>query len=364
MFDAFKQLVESGIMTEETKSLVENAFTSKLQEQREQVTAELREEFAQKYKHDKSVMVEAIDRMLNDRLAEEMAELAQDKKSLIEAKVAYHNKMKTDAKLLESFVMNQLSKELAEFQSDRNRVSENFAKLEEFVVHALAKEINEFAQDKVDLAKSKVKLVREAKTKLDELKKQFVKRNARVVESAVTKMLSHEITQLHEDITQARNKDFGRRLFEAFAQEFAVSHFSEKSETSKLLKIIQQKDQALQESNEQLEKTKHLIESKNSELKIARDLAERKAILSEMLSPLGGEQRDLMRNLLESVPTSRLATAFDKYLPAVMEGQHKKAVKKTALTESTAVTGNREHNNMHTANDDNILEIRKLAGLK
>ena len=49
MLDAFKQLVESGVMTEETKTVIESAFTTKLQETREKVTAELREEFAQKY---------------------------------------------------------------------------------------------------------------------------------------------------------------------------------------------------------------------------------------------------------------------------------------------------------------------------
>ena len=63
MLDAFKQLVESGVMTEETKSVVESAFAQKIQENREQVTAELREEFAQKFNQDKQVMVEAIDRI-------------------------------------------------------------------------------------------------------------------------------------------------------------------------------------------------------------------------------------------------------------------------------------------------------------
>jgi len=58
MLDAFKQLVESGVMTEETKSVIESAFAEKIQENRDQVTAELREEFAQKYNHDKQIMVD------------------------------------------------------------------------------------------------------------------------------------------------------------------------------------------------------------------------------------------------------------------------------------------------------------------
>jgi hypothetical protein len=87
--DAFKQLVESGVMTEETRSVVEAALESKIQETRDLVTAELREEFAQKYNHDKSMMVEAIDKMLSDRLVAEMSELYDDKKALAEAKAQY-----------------------------------------------------------------------------------------------------------------------------------------------------------------------------------------------------------------------------------------------------------------------------------
>ena len=117
MLDAFKQLVESGVMTEETTQVVEAALTAKIQENREQVTAELREEFAQKYSHDKAVMVEAIDKMLSDRLVAEMTELHEDKKALAEAKVQYQQRIAEDAKKLEGFVIKQLGRELAEFYS-------------------------------------------------------------------------------------------------------------------------------------------------------------------------------------------------------------------------------------------------------
>ena len=129
-------------MTAETQQVVEAALATKLQETRDQVTAELREEFAQKYTHDRQVMVEAIDKMLSDRLSAEMSELHEDKKALAEAKVAYQQRIAEDSKKLEGFVIKQLGKELVEFQSDRQKVSENFAKLENFVVHALAKAVS------------------------------------------------------------------------------------------------------------------------------------------------------------------------------------------------------------------------------
>ena len=362
MLDAFKQLVESGVMTEETTQVVEAALTAKIQENREQVTAELREEFAQKYAHDKGVMVEAIDKMLSDRLVAEMTELHEDKKALAEAKVQYQQRISEDAKKLEGFVIKQLGRELAEFQGDRKKVSENFAKLEQFVVHALSKEISEFATDKKDLAETKVKLVREAKSKFAEIKQNFIQRSSKVVENAVTKKLTSEIKQLKEDIDGARNNDFGRKIYEAFAQEFAGSFLNEKSETSKLLKIIDKKNHELAEAQQVVAEKAQLVESTQREIRVTKDLMERKAVMGELLGPLDASKREIMNDLLESVQTKKLNEAFDKYLPAVMEGQKKPVARKTMLSEGTEVTGNRE--SKPEVGLDNILDIRKLAGLK
>jgi len=362
MLDAFKQLVESGVMTEETTQVVEAALTAKIQENREQVTAELREEFAQKYAHDKGVMVEAIDKMLSDRLVAEMTELHEDKKALAEAKVQYQQRIAEDARKLEGFVIKQLGRELAEFQGDRKKVSENFAKLEQFVVYALSKEISEFATDKKDLAETKVKLVREAKSKFAEIKQNFIQRSAKVVENAVTKKLTSEIKQLKEDIDGARNNDFGRKIYEAFAQEFAGSFLNEKSETSKLLKIIDKKNQELAEAQQVVAEKAQLVESTQREIRVTKDLMERKAVMGELLGPLDASKREIMKDLLESVQTKKLNEAFDKYLPAVMEGQKKPVARKAMLSEGTEVTGNRE--SKPEVGLDNILDIRKLAGLK
>jgi len=359
--DAFEQLVESGVMSEDTRSVIESAFAQKLQENRDQVTAELREEFAQKYTHDKQVMVEAIDKMLSDRLAAEMAELYEDKKALAETKAAYKQKISEDAKKLEGFVIRQLGKELVEFQGDRQKVSENFSKLEQFVVHALAKEINEFAIDKRNLAETKVKLVRDARAKFEDIKQNFISQSAKVVESVITKKLSSEITQLKEDIESARNNSFGRKIYEAFAQEYAGSYLNEKSETSKLLKILTKKDLQLAEAKQAVAEKTAIVETKERELRVTKDLMERKQVMAELLAPLGADKRQLMQQLLESVQTKKLADAYDKYLPTVMEGEKRKVAKPT-LTESTEVTGNREQK--PEVGLDNIIDIRKLAGLK
>jgi hypothetical protein len=365
MMDAFKRLVESGVVSEDVGSELETAFNAKIQENRDQVTAQLREEFAQRYEHDKSVMVEALDKMVSERLAAEMAELVTDKKGLAEAKLAYKNKMTQDSKVLESFVLNQLGKELVEFQNDRKKVSENFAKLEQFIVTALAKEINEFAHDKRELAEARVRLVSEAKNKFAEVKTAFIKRSAAIVEDAISKRLTSELSQLREDIESARENSFGRRVFEAFAQEYSNSYLNEKSETSKLLKILQKKEAELAEATQSIAQTQQIVESKDKEIRRAKDLMERKQTMGELLAPLSAEKRAIMKELLESVQTRKLNEAFDKYLPAVMEGgsAKTKAQAKETLTEGQVVTGDREVKQPQVGLD-NILDIRKLAGLK
>ena len=363
MLDAFKQLVESGVMSEQVKTEIESAFNTKIQENRDQVTAELREEFAQKYEHDKGVMIEALDTMISDRLAVEMAEFAEDKKALAETTAKYAEKISSDGKVLETFVTQRLAKELVEFQNDRMTVSENFQKLEQFVVNALAREIAEFAEDKRDLAETKVKLVAGAKEKFAEVKAQFIKRSAEAVQETVGKTLRKEISQLKEDIDSARTNSFGRRIFEAFATEFQQSYLNEKSDTARLLKIVDKKDQEISEAQAALAATQKLAESKEREIRIQKDLMERAAVMGELLAPLSADKKDVMKSLLESVQTSKLTATFDKYLPAVMEGETKKLKATAVLTEAAEVTGDREVRTSEVGLD-NILDIRKLAGLK
>jgi len=71
-----------NVVSTEIRDQIEEAWEAKINENRLQVTADLREEFAGKYEHDKSTMVEAIDSMLSERLAEEIADFVDDRKQL------------------------------------------------------------------------------------------------------------------------------------------------------------------------------------------------------------------------------------------------------------------------------------------
>ena len=342
MLEFVKQLFENNVISEEVKSEIETAWEKTVQENRANVTTQLREEYAQKYEHDKTAMVEAVEKMLADRITAELSEFAEDRQGLIEAKAKYANKIVKDSKAMEAFVLKNLKNELAELREDRKAVAGNVAKLESFIVDALSKEIAEFHADKKDLAETKVKLVRDSKAKFEEVKKDFINKASKIVEGTVSKGIKSEMVQLKEDIQAARENDFGRRLFESFASEYATSHLNEKSETSKLLKVVKQKETEVAEAAKFVAESKELVESRDAEIARIKDSAARQDVMAELLGPLAAEKREVMSELLESVQTNKLHAAYDKYISSVMEGS---APSKVALTEAKEITGDKAQGN-------------------
>ena len=362
MFDAIKPLLDSNLITEEVGQSLNEAWESKLNEAREQIGAELREEFAQRYEHDKTVMVEALDKMVTEGLSAELEAVAAEKQAIAEDRVKFQAKMNESATKFNGFLVSKLAEEISELRKDRKMHAEGLEKLENFMVHALAKEIQEFAADKRDVVETKVRLVKEARSKLEGLKARFVKESAAKMSRAVSSHLKAELTQLQEDIKVARENNFGRRIFEAYAAEFGATHLNEKAEVRKLHQMLADKDQKLAEAIELSTKAKTLAESKERELRIVKESNERENAMQELLAPLNKEKAEVMRNLLESVQTSRLKNAFEKYLPAVLEDRSTKATKVIAESVSVA-TGDKTVPNQPEEDRSNVIDLKRLAGL-
>jgi len=201
---------------------------------------------------------------------------------------------------------------------------------------------------------TKVKLVAEAKKQMAKMKEAFITRSAKVVENAVNKKLAEELKALKEDITAAREVNFGKKIFEAFASEYQNSYLNEKSETSKLMKVVDETTLKLAEAEKAVKEKQAVIESKDAESKRQADLMERKEKMAEMLKPLGKNKSEVMAQLLESVQTDKLQASFDKYLPHVMADKPVVSEKKV-ISESAGDRQQRE--------DADINSIRKLAGI-
>ena len=366
MFDAIKPLLESGLINDEVGAQLNEAWESKLNEARQQVRAELHEEFAQRYEHDRIVMVEALDKMVTDSLSEEIEEFRSEKAAMNEDRVRAQQKLHESATKFNNFMVTKLAEEIKELRSDRIVAKESQQKLEQFIVHALAREIKEFATDKQAVVEAKVKLVAEGRKQLEALKARFVTESAKKLSAAVAGQLKGEMSQLKEDIKVAKENNFGRRIFESFASEFSVTHLSEKQETRKLMSALANKEQQLAESQKQIDNAKKLVESKEREVRIIKESNQREKLMGDLLGSLNEEKATTMQSLLEGVQTGKLQATFDKYLPAVLNtGADKKALK-ASLTESriSEVTGDKSaKQEVEVYDNNNVIDLKRLAGL-
>jgi formate dehydrogenase maturation protein FdhE len=210
-------------------------------------------------------------------------------------------------------------------------------------------------------------MVREGKKQLASSKSDFIKRAAEKVEATVNTIVKENVKQFRDDITAARENDFGRRIFESFANEYRSSYLNETSDVKDLQKELADTKKTLEEAKAEAEATaeaKQLVESK---LNVANDLMDRKDTLSELLKPLSKSKKELMVDLLESVKTENLEKQFNKYLPSVLDGEVQTKESRKALNESVVKehTGNK---NVQPSSEDEqdvveINQIRKLAGL-
>lgn len=365
-------LAEGTTLSEEARVQIQEAWEAKLTEAREELTAELREEFAQKFEHDKSIMVESMDKFLNDKVHAEIAEFAEDKKALAEERVKYKARVAEHVKVLEKFITDILVKEVKELREDRKAAKLNVHKLENFVLKQLAEEVREFHGDKKALAEQRVKIVREGKQELAETKQTFVKKAAAIIEENINKTLRTEIESFRADIKTARENDFGRRIFESFVGEYMTSHLNESSEVKKLqgemAELSKKLDEALVRNAEQ----KQLTESTERKLAAATDRLNRDKKLNELLAPMGKSQREVMGELLQTVKTEKLDEAFKKYLPAVLNEKTETQTVRKTLAESkgdvrTAKTGDKRANAAQQQEDDSALaeiqQLKKMAGI-
>ena len=287
MTDALKPLLENDLLTEEAKEQIKEAWEIQLKEAREEIEVNLREEFVARYEHDKGSLIEAVERMVTDGLEAEVAEFVQDRKALTEQRVKLANEIREariDSKkklaeqmgVLETFILNQLGKEIKEFEGDRKEVREakkTLAKqlresrvaykteltskvelLEGFVLNQLKKELGEFHSDKKALVEQRVKMIKQGKAKIAETRKEFIKRSAKLVENTLEDVLRREMSQFKNDIEASRRKHFGMQMFEAFATEYKASFFNENKEVRGLLKRVNEGDKKLSQAKELFEK--------------------------------------------------------------------------------------------------------------
>lgn len=437
MKDDLKKLLGDQVLNEDTREALVEAWNAKLVEAREQIEEQVRQEYASRYEHDKSKLVEGIDSFLEENLQreikelkeeraelretqtkalarmnkfvreslkQELEELAEDKRAIAEQKIKltkataeakkiYETKLKEQFALFQKFATSQLREEIEEFAEDKNRIveqknveiqklregrannrkimQENIKRINDFVRKQLHEELEEFATDKKLLAEKRVELIREFDERFAKAKSDFVKKAAALVENVTQTQLRQELTQLKEDIEEARKNNFGRKLFESFAAEFMSSKLSDGTQAKKLSEQLEETRNQLNKVQKQLSETRRVADVNKKKVQLAEDRANRAQVLSELLGPLPRKDKEIMSNLLESVKTERLRDAYKKYLPSVVEnGGVSNSSKRMVLAESKKAkpvalretSGDRPKQEEPEDFGAEIAELRKLAG--
>lgn len=413
MNDLLKPLLENNLLTDEKKEEIQEAIESELTNIREEAEISLRKEFAERYEHDKSILLDAVEKMVEDGLKAEIAEFVNDRKALAEQRVRLANeirearitaktKLAEQTRIIEQFVLNQLKVELIEFKEDKNQVREakkelakqtrenrvaykeeltkNIGIMEQFVLNQLRKELTEFQEDKQALVKQRVKMIETGKAKIKQTQKEFVHRSANLLEGTITNILTKELSQLKEDIKVSKKKSFGMQLFEAFAAEYQTSFFNENAEVRNLKSKVNIADTKLTEAKSLFNQSQEIARKSQKRQMLAEGRAERAIVMNELLSKLSGSQREVMADLLEGVKTNNLRQAFKNYIPAVTNGSGntvltRKTASNKTLTENvkSVVTGNKttklteglENNKEAEAlATAEIVDLRRLAGIQ
>ena len=376
MQDLFNDVMGAEVLSEEVKAAISEAWSKKLDETKENAKAELREEFARRYDNDKKQIVEAMDNLLGDAIKAEVEEFIHDKKTLHEQTVAYKKNLKGHTGMLDEFITNVMGKEVKELREDRVKQSNNFKKLEEFVLRQLTKELNEFHADKKALAEQKVKLVREGRKMMEDTKRTFVKSAAEKIDKIVSETMKTEMGQLKEDIKQAKENNFGRKIFETFAAEFSTSYLQEGTEVGKLHTVINDLKAKIEEHAQEIAENKNELAEAETQIRIAEDQKERQTVINDLMNPLSKSQRSVMGELLESVQTDSLKKQYNKFLPSVLnegttssKARKKQQVIKENKTEKSSdiikeVSGDRAvKEESNDSSETEIYNLRKLAGI-
>jgi hypothetical protein len=307
--NAINSLVESGIINEDTRSAINEAWEAQLAEARETVRSELREEFARRYDHDKNTMVVALDKMVTESLQEELAEFKQEKYALTEDRIKFKSFVKESGSKFNQFMIDKLSEEIKQLRNDRKGFAEGVKKLEKFVMENLANEISEFNQEKQELANDRVAF------------KKFVKESSSKFNTFMVTKLTEEIKQLQND-RKVQNE--GYKNLEAFVMESLANEIGEFDQDKR--KLVETKVRLVAGAKQRMSEMQTAFVSKSAKLV-------KEAVAKSLESELTQLKEDI-QVARENMFGRRLFEAFAGEFTATHLNENKEIAKLSSLVKA------------------------------
>jgi hypothetical protein len=293
-------------------------------------------------------MDEILNKLLKSELLSEetKAEITQQWTASVEA---FKTQVREDVSM-------EVRHELAEqWISERDELID---KVDAFVAEALTKEIAELkgdierfrdleAESAAKLVEEKHRLAAEVATELDTLVDK--------IDAFFEMRLTAEMDELKEDLEIVKQNEFGRRMFEAFASEYAKNYVDEDAVQSKL-SVAEQK---------LADAEKALAESEDKVAQMVRE-----AKMEQVLAPLTGKKREQMAMILKNVDASRLEESYKFFIGRIMKEDEAattaKPLTEAQATKTTVVTGNTATGTQQPAGQasDANARLKRLAGIR
>lgn len=140
MDEILKQLLESELLSEETKGQIQEQFATAVKGMRDELTLEVRAELVEQYTKDRETLVESVQEAIDTMLNDEINELKEDIASFRDLEVEFAGKLVEEKKTLaeklgeeldqvvdkiDSFLEYRIEEEMSELKEDLDVVKEN-----------------------------------------------------------------------------------------------------------------------------------------------------------------------------------------------------------------------------------------------
>lgn len=283
--------------------------------------------------------------------------LNAETKQLIESQFAESLDLllKEERQKIEDEVRIEMTEQL---RKDRELLTEALDLKLESIVEAEYAELREDIESFRDLEVEYAERLIEERAELRDEAKESVLELVEKLDMFLEMRMDEEFEELRDDLHEAKRNNLGKKVFEAFKQEFAS--------------IINEDEQ---QASDELEIMREQLEDMKAELQVARNNVlkeERKAKMASLLSNLedNSNAKAKMQELLKNIPTSKLDESYSRYLPhvigesidsktAIIESKH---ANKPKLNEGRVVTGNKDNQTNDVDVETALKRLRQLAG--
>lgn len=386
MSDLVKQF---GIEDSKAKSLFESFMNSKLDELKAEARAEAFKEMKKQSDIDKKNLIESLQGITEQTIAEEKKKLDHHRKDLLNQKLALTEAENTFSKKLadkEMAIQESYDKKLAEakkYYEDKYASLKNESlklleaekqrlvkKVSEYVnetvknmiadtrktnleLNSAIAELNKFITEQVkihtkehrdemkSLEEARVNFIKETNQKAAEDRKKYIMESAKKISTWVTKVIDDELREFHDDIKLNQQEQWGRKIYECVRNEYAKQFFNEDKYANALSKASAKKlrqAQAIAESAQQ--KVKELT-AQNKVLAESKDAAIREQLITESSSGLPESKKSMLRALIKNIPTDQLKSKMNSYINLIMKENSGNSINKGKNDKMLAESKNR-----------------------